>query len=111
MGFPEVISLPRLSDLNRDAKRQHLKAISHHTYRYDEQRCSQHCLSTSSVVGSGVTYTPALRGAHNLTITKYLPFVKSNLGGPKPDFAGGLKCSPLRHWLWVNDGRHVEHLL
>ncbi|GFW39135.1 hypothetical protein TNCV_1831251 [Trichonephila clavipes] len=23
---------------------------------------------------------------------------KIQLGGPKPDFAGGPKCSPLRHW-------------
>ncbi|GFS98219.1 hypothetical protein TNCV_3925091 [Trichonephila clavipes] len=38
---------------------------------------------------------PLRQGAESLTAAKYQPFVKSNWGAPKPDFAGGPKCSPL----------------
>ncbi|GFV39356.1 hypothetical protein TNCV_1230581 [Trichonephila clavipes] len=44
-----VASLPRLSDLIRDAKRQLSMPISHHTYRSVVLRYSQHCPSTTAL--------------------------------------------------------------
>ncbi|GFV45292.1 hypothetical protein TNCV_2037451, partial [Trichonephila clavipes] len=54
----------------------------------DDQRCRKPISSRRPEV-SGVTYTQSLTDA----------LCKIQRGGPKPDFAGGPICSPLRHCL------------
>ena len=50
LGLSEVASLPRLTDINRDAKREHQTHIFHHTFKHAVQCCSQHCPSTTATI-------------------------------------------------------------